>query len=446
MDYKNIWKKTLKNLKKDLPQHAFEAWIDTLDPVGSSDSIFILEAPNQFAYDWIINNYFDLIQTELQAVESSLSLKISIASQSSQNIKVTQIQEDEPTKQNSPGRRVNINPGSVFSSFIEGPNNIFAKNAAEKVSKNPGAVGFNPLIIYGGVGLGKTHLLHSIANSLLAGKSPKNVVLASSEKFTNDFISSIQQNKSLDFSKVYRNADVLLVDDIQFFQGKEQTQEQFFHTFNDLYNAGKQIVMTADRYPGEMVGLQDRLLSRFQSGLHADIQPPDFETRVAILSKKAKENNLKIESKMLEKIASYVRTNIRDLESCITKVYAHSTLSSGEINEALIDSIIRERVGDQNFQRVNIHDVIDGVCKIFAVSEEELIGKSRRQNIAEARQVVAYLCREVLDMPLNTIGIHLGGRDHTTIIHAHKKVEDLLKKDNKFKRKVDIIFNEISLN
>ena len=176
------------------------------------------------------------------------------------------------------------------------------------------------------------------------------------------------------------------------------------------------------------------------------MQKPDFETRVAILSKKAKENNLKIESKMLEKIASYVRTNIRDLESCITKVYAHSTLSSGEINEALIDSIIRERVGDQNFQRVNIHDVIDGVCKIFAVSEEELIGKSRRQNIAEARQVVAYLCREALDMPLNTIGIHLGGRDHTTIIHAHKKVEDLLKKDNKFKRKVDIIFNEISLN
>ena len=226
--------------------------------------------------------------------KQNLQLKISIAPQSEQSISATDLDSQEPTKQSNPGRRNNINPSNIFGSFIEGPNNIFAKNAAHRVASTPGSADFNPLIIYGGVGLGKTHLLHSIANELIAGKKQLNVVLASSEKFTNDFIASIQENKSLDFSKVYRKADVLLIDDIQFFQGKEQTQEQFFHTFNDLYTAGKQIVMTADRYPGEMVGLQDRLLSRFESGLHADIQPPDFETRVAILSTKAKQNNMEI--------------------------------------------------------------------------------------------------------------------------------------------------------
>jgi chromosomal replication initiator protein len=342
----------------------------------------------------------------------------------------TSLANSEPIKQSNTGRRHNINAGNTFDSFIEGPNSVFAKNAALNVSKNPGSSDFNPLIIYGGVGLGKTHLLHSIANTLIRGKKQLNVVLASSEKFTNDFIASIQENRSMDFSKVYRKADVLLIDDIQFFQGKEQTQEQFFHTFNDLFTAGKQIVMTADRYPGEMVGLQDRLLSRFESGLHADIQPPDFETRVAILSKKAQQNNVKISSVFLEKIASHVRTNIRDLESCVTKIFAHATFSGEEISEALVESIIRERLGDQG----------------YAVSQEAIVGQSRRKNIAEARQVAAYLAREVLDMPLNAIGLHLGGRDHTTVMHSHKKVTELLKRDDKFKRRVDIIYNELNLN
>ena len=446
MDYKNFWLIVAEDLKKTLPDHAYEAWIETLSPVGITNDIFILEAPNQFAYDWIINNYQDIILSSLKEQDEKLQLKISIAPQSEQSISATGLDSQEPTKQSNPGRRNNINPNNIFQSFIEGPNNIFAKNAAHRVATTPGSADFNPLIIYGGVGLGKTHLLHSIANELIAGKKQLNVVLASSEKFTNDFIASIQENRSLDFSKVYRKADVLLIDDIQFFQGKEQTQEQFFHTFNDLYTAGKQIVMTADRYPGEMVGLQDRLLSRFESGLHADIQPPDFETRVAILSTKAKQNNMEIGGEHLEKIASHVRTNIRDLESCITKIFAHATLSGDRINEALVESIIRERLGDQGYGQANMQDVVSGVCSIFSVSQEEIVGQSRRKNIAQARQVAAYLAREVLDMPLSAIGVHLGGRDHTTIMHAHKKVAELLKKDNKFKRRVDIIYNELNLN
>ncbi len=446
MDYKNIWKKTKEDLKKVLPEHGYEAWIETLSPVGATNNIFILEAQNLVAHDLIIYIYQDLILSSLRVYEPKIDLRVAIAPQADQNILATSLAESEPIKQSNAGRRHNINPGNTFDSFVEGPNSIFAKNAAQNVSKTPGASEFNPLIIYGGVGLGKTHLLHAIANTLIGGKNRTNVVLASSEKFTNDFISSIQENKSMDFSKVYRKADVLLIDDIQFFQGKEQTQEQFFHTFNDLFTAGKQIVMTADRYPGEMVGLQDRLLSRFESGLHADIQPPDFETRVAILSKKAKQNKVKIPADLLEKIASHVRTNIRDLESCVTKIFAHTTFSGEEISEALVESIIRERLGDQGYGQATMQDVISGVCSIFAVSQEEIVGKSRRKNIASARQVAAYLAREVLDMPLSEIGVHLGGRDHTTIIHAHKKVKDTLKKDNKFKRRVDIIYNELNLN
>ena len=388
MDYKNFWREVADDLKKSLPDHAYEAWIETLSPVGVTNDIFILEAPNQFAYDWIINNYQDIILSSLKEKKQDLQLKISIAPQSEQSISATDLDSQEPTKQSNPGRRNNINPSNIFGSFIEGPNNIFAKNAAHRVASTPGSADFNPLIIYGGVGLGKTHLLHSIANELIAGKKQLNVVLASSEKFTNDFIASIQENKSLDFSKVYRKADVLLVDDIQFFQGKEQTQEQFFHTFNDLYTAGKQIVMTADRYPGEMVGLQDRLLSRFESGLHADIQPPDFETRVAILSTKAKQNNMEISGEHLEKIASHVRTNIRDLESCITKIFAHATLSGDKVNEALVESIIRERLGDQGYGQANMQDVVSGVCSIFSVSQEEIVGQSRRKNIAEALSLI----------------------------------------------------------
>jgi len=417
MDYKEIWKKANKNLKGSLPEHAYKAWIETLVPIGLTNNVFILEAPNRFAYEWINSNYYDFLFEAIKEYASEVDLKISIASPSAQSILSEELNKKEPTKQSNAGKRHNINPNNVFDAFIEGPHNEFAKKAAIQVSQKPGDGAFNPLIIYGGVGLGKTHLLHAIANTLIEGKNPMNIVLASSEKFTNDFIASIQENKSLDFSKVYRKADVLLIDDIQFFQGKEQTQEQFFHTFNDLLTAGKQVVMTADRYPGEMVGLQDRLLSRFESGLHADIQPPNFETRVAILAAKAKQNKVTIQP--------------RFLEIGITK--------------ELVESVIRERLGDQAWGQTTIQDIINRVCTVFSVSEEEIVGKSRRKNIAEARQVVAYLARKVLDMPFNSIGIHLGGRDHTTIMHAEKKVEELIKKDKRLKRRVDIIYNELNL-
>ena len=444
MNYNDIWGKAQAYLKNELPGHAISAWFDPVEPIGLSENKILLEVPNQFFVEWIDSHYDKQLRSSLKSINGvDYGFRFIINSNS------TEISVDKttfPQKQTRVLQQNNINKLYRFDNFIEGGNNEFAKNAAFSVANNPGENGFNPLIIYGGVGLGKTHLMHAIGNQAIELNNHLNVVIVTSEKFTLDFVNGLRKNKTIEFAQKYRKADILLIDDIQFFRGKEQTQEQFFHTFNDLYTAGKQIVMTADRYPGEMVGLQDRLLSRFESGLHADIQPPDFETRVAILSTKAKQNNMEISGEHLEKIASHVRTNIRDLESCITKIFAHTTLSGDTVNESLVESIIRERLGDQGYGQANMQDVVSGVCSIFSVSQEEIVGQSRRKNIAQARQVAAYLAREVLDMPLSAIGVHLGGRDHTTIMHAHKKVAELLKKDNKFKRRVDIIYNELNLN
>ena len=246
---------------------------------------------------------------------------------------------------------------------------------------SPGKQSFNPLVVYGGVGLGKTHLLHAIGNEIIATAPKLKVVVASSEKFTLDFISSIQKNRTAEFSRSYRNADVLLIDDIQFFQKKEQTQEQFFHTFNELYQLGRQIVMTADRYPGEMSGLQDRLLSRFQSGLSVDIQPPNYETRVAILMDKAEQNSLDLPYEVIEFIASHIKNNVRDLESTIIRLLAHASLSQVDIDFPLVKKVLKERLGDTVSADISAEDIIGRVAVLTNVRTDDIVGPSRRKDI-----------------------------------------------------------------
>ena len=444
MDYKKIWSKANTELKGSIPEHAHKAWIETLVPVGLTNNVFIVEAPNRFAYDWINNNYYDFLIGALKKQDPKIELKISIAAPSLQSAMSAELDKKEPTKQSNAGKRHNINPNNVFKTFIEGPNNEFAKKAAAKVSKSPGEGSFNPLIIYGGVGLGKTHLLHAIANALVEGKKPMNVVLASSEKFTNDFIASIQENKSLDFSRVYRKADILLVDDIQFFQGKEQTQEQFFHTFNELFQSKKQIVMTADRYPGEMVGLQDRLLSRFKSGLSVDIQPPDFETRVAIVMEKAEQNGLKLSYDIVELIGTHIKTNIRDLEGTIIRLLAHSSLTNREIDYELTKSIIKERLGSKVVIELTVEEIVKRVSETTKIKQKDIVGISRKMEIAEARQISIYLCREILGTPLVSIGMHFGGRDHSTVLHACRVIEKKSKIDQRISNLVGGLKSELT--
>ena len=271
-----------------------------------------------------------------------------------------------------------------------------------------------------------------------------NVVCASSEKFTLDFISSIQKNKTVEFSKAYRNADILLIDDIQFFQGKEQTQEQFFHTFNELFQSKKQIVMTADRYPGEMVGLQDRLLSRFKSGLSADIQPPDLETRVAIVMEKAEQNGLKLPYDIIELIGTHIKTNIRDLEGTIIRLLAHSSLSNREIDYDLAKGVIKERLGAAVSSELTVEEIVRRVSETTKIKQKDIVGKRRTMEIAEARQISIYLCREILGTPLVSIGMHFGGRDHSTVLHACRVIERKTKKDQRISSIVGGLKSELS--
>ena len=429
MNYVDVWGGALSSLRKTLPSHALSAWFEPVDPIGFSGDKILLEVPNQFFAEWIESHYDKELRDALRS-----------NSDKGTNYRFI-ISDKEPTPLNAsesntgstiaPLYKNNINKQYRFENFIEGSNNEFAKNAAISVANNPGKNGFNPLIIYGGVGLGKTHLMHAIGNEAIHKNPDLNVVIITSEKFTLDFVNSLRKNKTIEFAQQYRKADILLIDDIQFFRGKEQTQEQFFHTFNELYQAGKQIVLTADRYPGEMQGLQDRLLSRFQSGLSVDIQPPDFEVRVAILLDKAERNSVDLPYDIIEFIATHMRSNIRDLEGTIIRLLARSSLLNQDIDRNLVKDVVKERVGNKPGRDISMEDVVRKVSEVSGIPEDGIVGQSRKKEIVEARQTAMFLCRSILDSSLSSVGVFFGGRDHTTVMHAIKTIEEKkLKKKN----------------
>ena len=337
-----LWLAIYNELAETLPTHAINTWFEPISPVALSEKELVLEVPNQFFYEWIESHYKkNLNNALLKTADGEMDFKFIISAKKNDLEKNSETFKNY-SKQNSHNKPP-LNKNYTFEKFIEGSNNQFAKTAAESVAADPGNSSFNPLIIYGGVGLGKTHLIHSIANRILLENPRALVVLVTSEKFTLDFVNSLRKNKTVEFAKQYRKADVLLIDDIQFFRGKEQTQEQFFHTFNELHQSGKQVVLTADRYPAEMQGLQDRLLSRFQSGLSVDIQPPDFEMRVAILMEKAEQNRVDLSYDIIEFIATHIKSNVRDLEGTIIRILACSSLMNREIDYNLVRDVVKER-------------------------------------------------------------------------------------------------------
>ena len=444
MNFTSIWKQSKKEIKSKIPDHAYSTWVDPIKLIGFNDNVLRLEVPNQFFFNWIQSHYHSLfISTFSNLSNLNIDIKYTVSPVQKLN-KDTLHLSDSDDKHKTKLVDNNLNVKYNFSSFIKGDHNQFARAAAISVSENPGTDSFNPLVIYGGVGMGKTHLLHAIGNKINNEFSKKKVVCASSEKFTLDFISSIQKSKTVEFSNSYRSADVLLIDDIQFFQGKEQTQEQFFHTFNELFQSGKQIVMTADRYPGDMKGLQDRLLSRFKSGLSVDIQPPDYETRIAIIMEKAEKNGVNLSYDIIELIGTHIKNSVRDLESTIIRLLAHSSLSNTEINYGLAKKVVKERVGMKALSDLTVEQIIKKVSEITQISEKDIIGKSRRMPIVEARQISIYLCREILKIPLSTIGIYFGGRDHTTIIHACNCIKNKIKNEKKVYQLVKQLNNQLS--
>ncbi len=442
-NHKVIWQKAYGILKSALPDHAVHAWIDPIVCTGLDKNILLLAVPNHFFKEWIESHYISNIDTALKSNNGSIIKSKIFVLEKKENKKLSN-QDQNQLETRTKARINNLNPQYRFRNFIVGNNNELAKAASESVAKTPGDSSFNPLIIYGGVGLGKTHLMHAIGNRALVNSPGANIVNITSEKFTLDFVNSLRKNKTIEFAQNYRKADILLIDDIQFFRGKEQTQEQFFHTFNVLYQSGKQIVLTADKFPGEMKGLQSRLLSRFQSGLSVDVQPPDYEMRVAILLEKAEQNGLTLEYPMVEFIATHIKKNIRELEGAIIRILAKSSLLNKEIDKTLVFEVIKERVGGVQNKDLTIESIVKQVSLHSKISENDIVGKSRKMEISKARQISMYLCRNITDASLNNIGVYFGGRDHTTVMHAINNIEKKKFEDLRLKETISIIKKELS--
>lgn len=338
----------------------------------------------------------------------------------------------------------NLNPKYTFETFVIGSNNQFAHAASLAVAEDPGG-GYNPLFIYGGVGLGKTHLMHSIAHFILEQNPESRVMYVTCESFTNEMIQSIRNKTTMDFRNKYRNIDVLLIDDIQFISGKESTQEEFFHTFNALHQEGKQIIISSDRPPKDIQTLEARLRSRFEMGLIADIQSPDYETRMAILNKKIESDNIFIEPSILEFIASNIKSNIRELEGSLNKIIALSRLKKQEINMSLVTEAIQDYINTDNLHTVTYSYIVDIVADHYGITSQEIYSKNRSKKVAYPRQIAMYLCRKYLSMSFVDIGKSIGDKDHSTVIHACKLIEDDLQEDISLQNTIDVLAKKINL-
>jgi chromosomal replication initiator protein len=338
----------------------------------------------------------------------------------------------------------NLNPNYTFERFIEGDCNRLARSASLAIAQQPGKTQFNPFLIYGGVGLGKTHLIQAIGNYVRANHKAESIMYVSSERFTTEFVQSIQHNRASDFSMFYRSIDLLVIDDAQFFGGKEKTQEEFFHIFNALHQSGKQIVLSADRPPRDIEGIEERLLSRFQWGLSADMQPPDLETRIAILQRKAEDDGILIDQEIIEFIGHNIKSNIRELEGALIRLLAFSTLNKAEIDLALAKDVLRDLIKDTQVH-LSIDEIQQVVCEYFSIAVDLVRAKTRKREVVQARQIAMYFCKELTQHSLKTIGLHFGGRDHSTVIHANQSVLNQIDTDTKYRQTIEEIRHKLEL-
>ena len=440
-----LWGKCLLYIKDRIQEQAFQTWFDGIVATTLNEEGITLQVPNQFHYEWLESKYRHLIDNALKEyAEFPMLVNYSVVISEKSIDEIPTLTPKEKPIPRGYQRKSQLNSRYTFENFIEGKSNQFAKAAATSVADTPGQTPYNPLLIYSSPGLGKTHLLQAIGNKIIKQNRNMRVVYLTSEKFMLDFISAIQKNRSTEFTSNYRNVDMLLLDDAQFFQSKEQTQEQFFHLFNDLFQKGKQIVLTTDRHPSELKGLKDRLVSRFQSGLIVDIQPPDLETRIAILMKKAEDDGLEIPYDVTEFIASAIKGDIRAMEGAMVKLLALSSLRREDITMNLAQQVLKNLLGDNLFADITIDQIIKYVCREMKISERQLLGKSRTMEVALARQLAMYLSKELTNASLANIGSHIGGRDHSTVIHACKNIDKKALAESDFQRKIENMKNEIS--
>ncbi len=445
----SLWQQVLKILSNELNNDmSFNTVLKPTRLVNIEENLATVEVPNDFIKSVIEKRYINLLKDILGSI---LKQNISIVVKISENVNNSDPYSEqislssgffEEQKQQVTTEKPCLNSKYTFDTFVVGNSNRFAHAASQAVAESP-AKAYNPLFIYGGVGLGKTHLMHAIGHQILEQDPSCKVVYLSSEKFTNELISSIRDDKNVQFRNKYRTMDVLLIDDIQFIAGKERTQEEFFHTFNALHDANKQIVISSDRPPKEIPTLEERLRSRFEWGLITDIQPPDFETRIAILQKKAMMEGLKVPNDVINFIATKIQTNIRELEGALIRIVAYSSLTDNPIDLNLSKEVLKDLLPETKPKEVNAQRIVEEVGNYYSIKTEEFKSKKRTKDVAFARQVAMYLCCNLTDLSLPKIGEEFGGRDHTTVIHARDKIQSEIEKDHQLSLVIDNLKNKL---
>lgn len=450
-----LWQKILDLLKTKLSKPSYETWLRDTKALSLESQSLVIGVRDEFSRDWLEARYSKRLNETLAVLAlPHIKLKLVIAPAPIPQGKEPNSKEKLPAKIPAPTKELVVNddvgPSQLnsrytFDTFVIGAGNRFAHAASLAVAEAP-AKAYNPLFIYGGVGLGKTHLMQAIGHYVLDHNPDMNVVYISSEKFTNEFINSIRDNRAESFRNKYRNVDILLIDDIQFLAGKEQTQEEFFYTFNDLHQASKQIIISSDRLPKEIEKLEDRLRSRFEWGLITDIQPPDLETRVAILRKKERAEGLMIPDDVIYYVANKVDTNIRELEGALVRLVAYSSLINRDYSVDLAAEALKDVVSENKVKTITIPDIQRTVGEYFNLRIEDFKAKKRTKSVAYPRQIAMYLSRELTDSSLPKIGGEFGGRDHTTVIHAHDKIHKELESDVSLQQTIEMLKEKIQLS
>ena len=449
MIVKNFWEESLALLRTRLNEHAINTWITPMVCEEVSETRVVYSVPNNFFITWIKDNYLEIISDSVNEVTgSTLSIDLRLREETTtienlcNDLRTEKLDDSrELTSVTDYVRRKNINPRYTFESFVVGSCNQFAHAAARSVSENLGA-SYNPLFIYGSVGLGKTHLMSAVGYAVACRDRSKNIAFVTSEEFTNEMINAIRFDRMVDFRNKYRSLDLLMIDDIQFIAGKERTQEEFFHTFNSIYEASKQIIITSDRFPNEIPELEHRLRSRFSWGLIADMGSPDLETKVAILKRKAFEDNFELPDDVAYFLAEQVESNIRELVGYLIRVMAMSTLQGIPISVNLSKIALRE-ILHRNTKTVTVDDIINCVSKSFNVKSVDVKSRKKHKRFSLPRQVGMFLSRNLTELSYPEIGAAFGGKDHSTVVYAAKKIEKRIEEDNSFKNLIEAIKKDI---
>lgn len=444
MTNQQLWQAILGNLELTLSKANFTTWFKNTSIIEKSEVGIVIGVPNAFTKEWLQNKYHQEILKALKTIAAEIKeVKYQIVSPAftpSAPV-VKEIVKIQPKR----AENQSLNPKYTFDTFIVGSNNQLAHAASQAVSKKPGQI-YNPLFIYGGVGLGKTHLMQAVGNEVLKKNPEAKILYVTSERFTNEFVQALSQGKADSFKTIYRNVDVLLVDDIQFLAGREGTQEEFFHTFNALHQNNRQVVMTSDRLPKEIPAIEERLVSRFEWGMIADIQAPDLETRLAILRTKAREKNYNIEPEILTYIAETIQSNIRELEGALNRLMVYCQLNNTKPTIDQVKSILVNVITPPKKRGVSAKKIIEVVSDFYNVLPEDLLKQSRKKEYVNPRQIAMYIIRRELETSLPSIGEFFGGRDHTTVIHAIDKIERCIKEKSGLKQEIELIKERLYLN